>query len=160
MHFELIEWTDRRAVELRTAMDAESAATYADVIGAQSPETREAISLAFIVDPNEIVDCVLAIDDDGSVVGHAALRPWRNELEVKKVFVPTTARGRGVARALMTELERLAAARGIHSLVLQTGHLQVAAIRLYESMGYERIEAFRGYAVVPAALCFRKILTR
>jgi len=159
MKFEQVDWQDERAIALRAAMDAESAATYAEVITAQSPEKREAMSLAFVVNPIEIVDCVLAIDDDDGVAGHAALRPWHNELEVKKVFVPTAARGRGVARVLMTELERLAAARGIHSLVLQTGHLQLAAIRLYESLGYERIEAFRGYAVVPAALCFRKILT-
>ena len=157
--FERVDWFDERAVALREAMDAESGRAYAELMRAQSAETNAAIAAAFAIDASVFLDCVLAIDESGTAIGHASLRPWLDELEVKKVFVAPAARGRGVSRALMTELERLARGRGIQSLVLQTGVLQVPAIRLYESMGYEPIEVYGKYSVVPFALCFRKSLT-
>lgn len=156
--FERVDWLDPRAVALRTAMDTESGLAYAAVRAQQSDKVNAAINAAFATDSSSFVDCILAIDAHGEAVGHAALRPWERELEVKKVFVVPEARGRGISRELMTELERLAAARGIRSLVLQTGVLQIAAIALYESMGYERIEPFGAYSVVPFALCYRKVV--
>lgn len=158
--FERVDWLDPRAVALRAAMDAESSLNYAELMRAQSAETNAAIAASFAVDGAAFVDCILAIDETGTAVGHAALRPWNDELEVKKVFVTPQARGRGISRELMTELERLAAARGIRSLVLQTGVLQLAAIGLYESMGYRPIDVYGAYTVVPFAVCYRKGATR
>ena len=103
---------------------------------------------------------IVAIDDDGSAVGHAALRPWGEGLEVKKVYIAPEARGRGLSRALMAEVERAALERDIRSLVLQTGNLQLAAIALYESMGYEAIDVYGAYTAIPFALCYRKDLAQ
>jgi len=102
---------------------------------------------------------IVAIDDDGSAVGHAALRPWGEGLEVKKVYIAPEARGRGLSRALMAEVERAALERDIRSLVLQTGNLQLAAIALYEAVGYRSVEVWAPYTAIPASLCYRKDLT-
>ncbi|MCC6856777.1 MAG: hypothetical protein IT189_12050 [Microbacteriaceae bacterium] len=58
----------------------------------------------------------------------------------------------------MSELEVIARARGAASLVLQTGELQVPAIRLYEDLGYVPIPPYGKYVVMSIALCFQKDL--
>jgi len=139
-------------------MDVETTAMYAGRASDQTDEETAAVMAALTVDPTSIVATVIAIDDDGTPVAHAALRPFEGELEVKKVFVAKSVRGRGVSRAIMTELERVARDRDIHSLVLQTGDLQVPAINLYLSMGYELIPVYGKYSAIPFALCYRKAL--
>ena len=59
--------------------------------------------------------------------------------ELKKVFVDESARGAGVARAMLAALEDDARARGLTQLVLMTGIRQPEAIRLYVSCGYRPI---------------------
>jgi GNAT superfamily N-acetyltransferase len=49
------------------------------------------------------------------------------------------ARGHGVGRALVDECVRRARALGATSLLLHTGSFMVAAVRLYERMGFERL---------------------
>ena len=77
---------------------------------------------------------------------------------MKKVFVSPTHRGRGVSKLLLAEAETIARERGVGKLVLQTGNLQIEAIRLYERFGYEAIPQFRGYDAIPGSLCFAKHL--
>jgi len=153
-----VDWLDARAVAQRDAMNAETGAMYAAFTGGNTPEVNAAIDAALAVDPATIVYTVIAVDG-GRVLGHSALRPASSGvLEVKKVFVEPDARGTGVARALLADLERYALVHGVTSLVLQTGPLQVDAIALYEKVGYVPIEPFGAYGVIPGALCFEKSL--
>lgn len=160
---EAVDWLDPRAIALREAMDAETRAMYAKFVEGQTLEVRAGIDEALAVDPATIDTTIIALD--GAVpVGHAALRPvdvsvfGADVLEVKKVFVVVEARGRGVARLLMSELETMARERRVASLVLQTGELQLPAIRLYEELAYLPIPAFGKYTAIPGALCFAKEL--
>ena len=157
IRIEYVDWLDPRAVQLRSAMDAETSAMYAEFSRSQSAEVRAAIDDALTVDPATIVATIIALDGD-EPVGHSALRPYGTSLEVKKVFVPDSARGRGVARLLMGELETIARGRGATSLVLQTGVLQVPAITLYEDLGYVAIPPYGKYDAIPEALCYEKVL--
>ena len=142
-------------------MNAETGAMYERFMNGQPPEVQAAIDDALTVDPAEILVTVLATDGD-EVLGHAALRaaPGFGDgvLEVKKVFVGAGHRGRGAARLLMSGLESIARERDATSLVLQTGELQVPAIRLYENIGYTPIPPYGKYVVMPNALCFEKVL--
>lgn len=163
IHIEYVDWLDPRAVELRTAMNAETSALYSEFSQSQSAEVQAAIEDALAVDPASIDTTIIAVDGD-EALGHSALRPVRLDgldervLEVKKVFVTEAARGRGVARLLMAELETIARARGAASLVLQTGPLQQPAIRLYEDLGYVPIPPYGKYDAIPGALCYLKAL--
>jgi GNAT superfamily N-acetyltransferase len=67
--------------------------------------------------------------------------------EIKKMFVAPDARGRGVARALLAELERLAGDRGYAIARLDTGPRQARARRMYERAGYVPIENFNANPV-------------
>jgi len=144
-------------------MDAETSAMYAEFASGQSAEVTAAVADALTVDPATIVSTIIAVDGD-EPVGHSALRPVHLDtlddrvLEVKKVFVAESVRGRGVARLLMGELEAIARGRGAASLVLQTGPLQVPAITLYEDLGYVAIPPYGKYDAIPGALCFEKVL--
>ncbi len=76
--------------------------------------------------------------------------------ELKRMFVDPSARGRGVAAALLTRIEADAAARGIREIVLETGDLHHAAQALYTRYGYRRIPQFGQYIGEPHSVCFAK----
>ncbi len=80
------------------------------------------------------------------------------DAEVKRVYVVPAARGRGIARALLTELERTAAAAGRRRMVLQTGVRQPEAIGLYTSCGYVPVPKFGRYRSASGCRCFGKLL--
>jgi GNAT superfamily N-acetyltransferase len=145
--------------ELLAAMDAEMGALYADIRETRDPEMARLVGVALTVHPGEMVATVGAFDGD-LLVGHAALRPFEDDLEVKRVFVRPEYRGRGISKRLMLELETIARERGAPSLVLQTGNRQAEAIALYEKLGYLPIERFGAYAPIPFFLCFGKTLAR
>ena len=67
------------------------------------------------------------------------------------MFVLQSARGRGVARELLAELERRARELGYTIARLDTGPRQPHAQRLYERCGYEAIGNFN---VNPVATFF------
>ena len=92
-------------------------------------------------------------------VACGAIRPLSDTVgELKRMFVRPEARGRGVAAAMLRELERVAVQRGWTTLRLETGTAQLAAIRLYERAGYSRIACFGAYAGGRWSVCFEKTL--
>lgn len=96
---------------------------------------------------------------DGTAVGCGGIRRYDAEsAEVKRIFVSEAARGRGISRAIMLALQSQARALGYRRLVLETGAKQIAAIGLYESLGYTRITNFGEYADDPMSRCYEKIL--
>lgn len=58
------------------------------------------------------------------------------------MFVVESARGRGVARGLLVELERRARELGYRVVRLDTGPRQPRSQRMYERAGYVSIENF------------------
>jgi ribosomal protein S18 acetylase RimI-like enzyme len=94
---------------------------------------------------------VLATDGDGEAIGCGGIRRLDGGVlpdvagavyEVKHLWVRETGRGGGAGRALLTELERRAAAYGAHTVVLDTNVSLTAANRLYASSGYRSIPAY------------------
>jgi GNAT superfamily N-acetyltransferase len=96
---------------------------------------------------------------DGEAVGCGALRRLDDVTgELKRMYVAPDARGRGVGRRLLAELERHASGLGLRRLVLETGVRQHEAVGLYESAGFVRIQCFGEYADSPASVCLEKLL--
>jgi GNAT superfamily N-acetyltransferase len=79
--------------------------------------------------------------------------------EIKRMYVVPAAQRRGLARLMLAEVERTAAAAGVDRLVLNTGPHQHAAIALYERTGYLPSPAFGHYAGYGDALFFSKQLS-
>jgi putative acetyltransferase len=102
---------------------------------------------------------VFVARDGFPTVGMAALvSETEGMAELKRMFVPVEERGRGVATALLRSVEEYAVASGIHTIRLETGPLQHAAIALYERSGYALIPNFGKYAGDPNSVCFEKAL--
>ncbi len=78
--------------------------------------------------------------------------------EIKRMFVRPEFRRRGFARAILAELERLAAQCGYEAVRLETGDRQPEAIGLYHRCGYHRIAPFGIYATDSRSICFEKKL--
>jgi putative acetyltransferase len=68
--------------------------------------------------------------------------------EVKRMYVRNTARGRGVAQALLARIETAAREAGLTLLQLETGERQIAALRLYARAGFRPCAAFGAYAAM------------
>jgi DNA-binding MarR family transcriptional regulator/GNAT superfamily N-acetyltransferase len=62
--------------------------------------------------------------------------------ELKRMWVSPSARGLGVGRRLLTELETYAARAGVTRLRLETNDSLTEAITLYRSAGYAEVEPF------------------
>lgn len=78
--------------------------------------------------------------------------------ELKRMYVASGFRGRGLSRILLAALEDSARSAGVTRLRLETGHRQPEAIRLYETSGYSRIDKFGVYRHDPGSTCYGKSL--
>lgn len=108
------------------------------------------------VDPEEFrppAGAFMIAEVDGRPAGCGA---WRvhavRTVEVKRMYVEPAFRRRGLARVLLAELERSAAAAGHRSVVLNTGLRQPEALALYEAVGYRPVPGYGLYADSPTAV--------
>ena len=102
---------------------------------------------------------VFVARDAGEAVGMSALvERGDGTAELKRMFVPPAARGRGIAADLIRAVEAFAAGAGIRLIQLETGPLQESAIRLYERSGYLLIPNFGKYAGDDNSVCYEKAI--
>ena len=66
--------------------------------------------------------------------------------EVRRVFLDEPARGRGIGRRLLDELEQHPRRLGYTHARLTTGDRQPEALGLFLAAGYVEVEPFDGYA--------------
>ena len=105
------------------------------------------------------IQTALVVRVDGEPAGCGCFQTVsETAVEMKRVYVPLRFRGRGVAREMMTQLERWAREIGYQTALVETGVLQPEAIRLYEGAGYQRIPNYEPYVGVEESICFQKTL--
>lgn len=81
---------------------------------------------------------------EGIPVGCVALqRISTSRAEMKRLYVPPSARGLGVGRQLVTQILAEAQAIGYSEVVLDTLPTMIDAQRLYEQFGFSDIEPYR-----------------
>jgi putative acetyltransferase len=119
-------------------LDRELAAEY-------RPEQRHGLALEAIFQPH--IRFFLA-RLGGVAVGCGGVALFPSFAEVKRMYVHGTARGRGVADAILARIEAEALAAGLALLRLETGDRQPAAMRFYERAGFRRCAAFEPYAAM------------
>ena len=78
--------------------------------------------------------------------------------EIKRMYVVDSARGKGLSRLVLANLEVTAREAGLRRMVLETGVRQPEAIALYTSSGYEPIDNFGVYRDHPESRCYGKSL--
>ena len=92
------------------------------------------------------------------IVGTGALALKSSYGEVKSMFVSETARGTGVADALLRQLEDTAREEGLTTLKLETGNVLHAAHKLYRRYGFEDCGPFGDYVDAKSSIFMQKAL--
>lgn len=117
------------------------------VLGAlYSAEQRHGLSLEAIFQPH-IRFFLARLGTDAVGCGGVAFFP--DFAELKRMYVRDSARGRGVARAVLERIERETRAAGHALLRLETGVHQHDAMRLFTRWGFQPCGPFGDYAALP-----------
>ena len=96
---------------------------------------------------------------DNLPLGCGAFKQYDNAtVEIKRMFVQPNFRGRGIALAILTELEDWAAELNYKTCILETGKKQPEAIALYTKANYVIMPNFGQYENVENSLCMSKTI--
>jgi putative acetyltransferase len=100
----------------------------------------------------------LAAYIDTEICGIGSVKLVGDYGELKRLYVPKTYRGKGIAKALIKELERYLFLNSIGIARLETGIHQHEAIGLYKRLGYSKVAPFGDYAEDPLSVFMEKKL--
>jgi putative acetyltransferase len=96
---------------------------------------------------------------DNLPVGCGAFKPFNETtIEVKRMFILPSHRGKSIASKVLNELELWAKELNYYSSVLETGLRQPEAIALYKKNGYTIIPNYPPYEKMENSVCFNKLL--
>jgi GNAT superfamily N-acetyltransferase len=137
------------ALPLLRALDSESQARY-----------PFDLSKHFVVDAAEFVEgrglfLIAYLDDVAVGCGAIRLLP-SGDAEIKRMYVSPAARGNGVARGVLHELEAESRRLGAPRMILETGNKQIEALALYRSEGFEEIPRYEPYVDAQHSVCMAK----
>lgn len=111
-----------------------------------------------IIEHNDTV--VIAYLDD-QPVGCGCFKPFDAEaVELKRMFVHPDARGKGISKLIINELETWAGELGFTRTVLETGIKNIDAQHLYHKSGYVDIPRYGPYVHLESSICMGKHLGR
>ena len=89
---------------------------------------------------------IVAVDEGQSVIGYAGVfAPGGAEADILTVGVIAQHRGQGIARELMAGITKWAIAQGSIAMMLEVKTDNAAAISLYESLGYSKLNIRKDY---------------
>ena len=149
LHITSVDPLCEDALTLLREAAVEARALYPELFDADAPWPTNA--------PTPARGVYLIAYENDHAVACGAIRPLdAKTAEVRRVFVTTSARRRGVAARVMEALETRAVSLGFTRLLLETGNRQAAAMALYESLGFQRIPPFGEYVGDPTSVCFEK----
>ncbi|APZ45736.1 N-acetyltransferase [Polaribacter reichenbachii] len=107
----------------------------------------------------DVLKHVVLVYLDGIPVGCGAIKKMdESAAEVKRMFVSSDKRGKGIAQKILTELEVWAKELNYKKCVLETGKRQVEAVSFYHKCKYKVIPNYGQYAVMENSICFEKEL--
>ena len=112
-------------------------------------------SYAFPWSENIFRDCLRvgytcrALDLEGQVIGYGVMSLGAGEAHILNVCVRDEFRCLGFGRRLLEHLLERAAAAGVAEAFLEVRPSNLAAIRLYQHLGFEQIGIRRGYYQAP-----------
>ena len=103
------------------------------------------------------LDLVLVVYINNIPVGCGALKKYdENHIEIKRMYVDMPYRKLGIAKIILSNLEKYAKEKGYLHTVLETGLQMEPAITLYKKCGYKVIENYPPYQNIAESVCFKK----
>lgn len=128
----LVAYTDPLVLPLLTELDHEYSTRYGHTLGDLGQEMRRGAAEFGPPDGG----LLLLLDGGEAVAGGAFRRLDERTAELKRIWTHSAHRRRGLARRVLTELEREITARGYRRIHLTTGPRQPEAKGLYLATGY------------------------
>lgn len=107
---------------------------------------------------DSLKNCVVIFDNDEAVAIGAIKAFDEKSMEVKRMFTLPEKRGKGLASAILKELETWTKELGYEKTVLETGKRQTEAVALYNKSGYKVIPNYGQYVGIENSVCFEKEL--
>jgi putative acetyltransferase len=128
-----------------------------DMFATSPPESVHALDPVALTDP---AISFFAARENGVLLGVGALRVGPEEGELKSMRTTASARGRGVATAMLVHLVDLARERGVPVVRLETGveDYFAPARRLYERHGFIPCAPFADYVLDPNSVFYERRL--
>jgi len=100
---------------------------------------------------------VLVVYVNDVPVGCGAIKPIEvSSMEIKRMYVSTSYRGKGIATKILKELESWTKELKYTSCILETGIRQTEAVALYKKCNYKIIPNYGQYIGIDNSLCFKK----
>ena len=142
--------TDAEFTALIAALDAWQETLY-------PAESNHLLDLSQL--PPQTVIALVIRSAQGEAVGCGAIVLSEEGFgEMKRVYIDPAHRGQHLGETLLAALEDEALSRHCHTVRLETGIRQRAAVRLYEQCGYDLRPAFPPYVDDPLSLFMEKAL--
>jgi len=107
---------------------------------------------------DSLKNCIVIFDNDDAVACGAIKAFDEKSMEVKRMFTLPEQRGKGLASAILNELETWTKELGYEKTILETGKRQTEAVALYQKCSYKVISNYGQYAGVENSVCFEKEL--
>ncbi len=108
-------------------------------------------------DKLEKINNVLVCYQNDIATGCGAFKEFDcNTVEIKRMFVNSDFRGKGIASRILNELEIWAREFKYNNFILETGKNNPNAIALYRKNGYEVIPNYAQYENIETSVCLKK----
>lgn len=102
----------------------------------------------------DTMDYVVIAYNNAEPIGCGALRKYsEKEVEVKRVFVRETYRGKHIGSMIIEALIAQAQRMNFQRIILETGVFLSASVHLYQRYGFEKMENYGPYQNMPESLC-------
>ncbi|RSL52167.1 hypothetical protein CEP54_011041 [Fusarium duplospermum] len=103
---------------------------------------KAALLLASDIEKDQVLGCIALRPIELQPTYKVGREPNRRYCELKRLYVYPAARGRKVARALVTSALQIAQREGYDEVLLDTVELMTSAIKLYRSMGFQEVKPY------------------
>lgn len=105
-----------------------------------------------------VKNCIVVyIDEIPAACG--AFKKFENDtVEIKRMYTHPDFRKKGLATAMVKELEEWAKELNYKKAVLETSLEQNEALSVYEKSGYQRIPNYGQYAGIEKSVCYEKTM--
>lgn len=105
-----------------------------------------------------IKNCIVVYVNE-TPVACGAFKKFKNDtVEIKRMYTHPDFRKKGLATAIVKELEKWAKELNYKKAVLETSLEQNEALSVYEKSGYVRISNYGQYVGIEKSVCYEKIL--
>lgn len=106
---------------------------------------------------SDTIKHIIVAYDENQPAGCGAIKEFEVDcMEVKRMYVRPEFRGKGIATAILKELEEWTRQLRYQRCVLETGKRQPDAIALYKKNDYKLIQNYGQYAEMENSYCFEK----